>query len=170
MKGRESSGVTKMGFPGAGAAGAGGSRGGVEGSAFRPMDGHGDKPSAAIQAAYLNEFNLIPGLQRNNGQNITHPGARAILDNGVYVDQSTMLRQADQWLKTDADMGRVAGGFMKEILQGLGDVGKGFAGAQGDQTTPEEYDRLAKEQQQRQADEEAARLAEEQRQQAQANA
>jgi len=157
-----------MGLFGGGTAGTGGSRGGAEGSALRAMDGRGDSPGAAIQAAYLNELNLVPGLQRNNGQNISHPGALAMLNSGVYIDQGQALRQADQWLKSPEDGARVAGNFMGQILQGLGDVGKGFAGSQGDQTTPDEYQRLAQEQQQREAETEAARVAEERQRQQQA--
>jgi hypothetical protein len=80
-----------MGLFGGGSAagGTGGSRGGggAEGSAFRTMDGHGDSPSASIQAAYLNELNLVPGLQRSNAQSISHPEALAMLNNGVHIDQ-----------------------------------------------------------------------------------
>jgi hypothetical protein len=153
---------------GGGATHAGGGSRGAEGAALRATDGRGDSPSASLQASYLNELNLVPGLQSQNANNIMHPGALAMLNSGVYIDQGQMLSQADQFLKSDAAGTKAAASFAGQILQGLKDVGRGFAGSQGDQTSPEEYQRLAQEQQQQQENDEQARLAEERQRQQQA--
>jgi hypothetical protein len=145
--------------------GAGGSRGSAEGHALRANDAGHDKPSPTLQAGYLNDLHLALQLTRNNGQNTTNPEAQAILNNSVF-DPDKMLRDADKWLKTPEDGARAGLGVMSAILQGLGDVGKGFCDSQSDQTTPDEYARLDQERQQRRADEEQARLAEQQRQEA----